>query len=248
VDPELPVDVAQVVLDGARGEEQARPPRGCSHRLRRQRRPRAPAVSGARSRLAPRWTLSRHQQRAPPPAPGPATARRPWPRTSRRRPTGPGVPRSSAAAVAGARRAAGACGLARTRRSPTRGARARRREGRPRPRRPSRRGRARERSSAVTSGSWGCGSSGSQKKTSMSIAPSTIWAPICRSPPSGPLATRSTASSRRSWSRLPVVPVATSRWRISVSTLNLAHSSRSFLRLSCATRAMRRAAALPRAA
>src|SRR5674476_597173 len=42
------------------------------------------------------------------------------------------------------------------------------------------------RSSALTSGSWGCGSSGSQKKITMSMSPSAILAPICWSPPSGP--------------------------------------------------------------
>src|ERR1035437_5710164 len=41
------------------------------------------------------------------------------------------------------------------------------------------------RSSALTSGSWGCGSSGSQKKITMSMSPSAILAPICWSPPSG---------------------------------------------------------------
>ena len=43
------------------------------------------------------------------------------------------------------------------------------------------------RSSALTSGSCGCGSSGSQKKTSTSISPSAMRAPICWSPPNGPL-------------------------------------------------------------
>jgi hypothetical protein len=42
------------------------------------------------------------------------------------------------------------------------------------------------RSSALTPGSWGCGSSGSQKKITMSMSPSAILAPICWSPPSGP--------------------------------------------------------------
>jgi hypothetical protein len=40
---------------------------------------------------------------------------------------------------------------------------------------------------ALTSGLWGCGSRGSQKKIKKSIVPSTILAPICWSPPSGPL-------------------------------------------------------------
>ena len=35
------------------------------------------------------------------------------------------------------------------------------------------------RSSAFTSGSCGCGSSGSQKKTSTSFSPSAMRAPIC---------------------------------------------------------------------
>ena len=43
------------------------------------------------------------------------------------------------------------------------------------------------RKSALTSGSWGCGSSGSQKKMRKSILLSTILAPICWSPPRGPL-------------------------------------------------------------
>ena len=42
---------------------------------------------------------------------------------------------------------------------------------------------AASRSRALTSGSCGCGSSGSQKKISMSISPSAILAPICWSPP-----------------------------------------------------------------
>ena len=35
------------------------------------------------------------------------------------------------------------------------------------------------RKSAFTSGSWGCGSRGSQKKMRKSISPSAILAPIC---------------------------------------------------------------------
>ena len=35
------------------------------------------------------------------------------------------------------------------------------------------------RKSALTSGSWGCGSSGSQKKMRKSISESAILAPIC---------------------------------------------------------------------
>ena len=43
------------------------------------------------------------------------------------------------------------------------------------------------RRSALTSGSCGCGSSGSQKKIRKSISSLTILAPICWSPPRGPL-------------------------------------------------------------
>ncbi len=64
------------------------------------------------------------------------------------------------------------------------------------------------RSSALTSGSCGCGSSGSQKKNSMSISPSAIFAPICWSPPTGPDRNRCTSSPSSWCSRLPVVPVA----------------------------------------
>lgn len=39
---------------------------------------------------------------------------------------------------------------------------------------------------ALTSGSCGCGSSGSQRKTSSSISPPSIQAPICWPPPNGP--------------------------------------------------------------
>lgn len=41
--------------------------------------------------------------------------------------------------------------------------------------------------SALTSGSCGCASNGSHRKIMKSICPSTIFAPICWSPPSGPL-------------------------------------------------------------
>lgn len=42
-------------------------------------------------------------------------------------------------------------------------------------------------SNAFTSGSWGWDVSGSQKNMRKSIAPSAICAPICWSPPKGPL-------------------------------------------------------------
>src|SRR6266478_9855170 len=41
------------------------------------------------------------------------------------------------------------------------------------------------RSRALTSGSCGCGSSGSRRNTSRSISPSAMRAPICWSPPYG---------------------------------------------------------------
>ena len=94
------------------------------------------------------------------------------------------------------------------------------------------------RRSAFTSTSCGCGSSGSQKKMTESISPSAILAPICWSPPKGPLLsfwTRRPSSFSRS---PPVVPVATSRWPARVSRLKRAHSSRSCFLLSWAMRAM----------
>ena len=66
------------------------------------------------------------------------------------------------------------------------------------------------RSRAFTSGSCGCGSSGSQKNTSRSIPPSAIRAPICWSPPYGPLRKQVTGRPSRSCSRWPVVAVANS--------------------------------------
>ena len=57
---------------------------------------------------------------------------------------------------------------------------------------------------------------------SMSIRPSKMAAPIWRSPPSGPLRIRSTGRSSASQEQLPVVPVATSLKRDSVSRLEVA--------------------------
>ncbi len=67
---------------------------------------------------------------------------------------------------------------------------------------------AARRSSALTSGSCGWGSSGSQKKTSMSTRPSAIRAPICWSPPTGPDSSRVTGRPSSYSSIVPVVPVA----------------------------------------
>ena len=92
------------------------------------------------------------------------------------------------------------------------------------------------RSSAFTSGSCGRGWSGSQKKIRKSISPSAMRAPICWSPPRGPL--WSTVTSRPSSSRTsaPVVAVAYRVWAASTARLNVAHSSRSRFRWSWATR------------
>ncbi len=64
------------------------------------------------------------------------------------------------------------------------------------------------RSSALMSGSCGSGSSGSQKKITKSTSPSEILAPICWSPPSGPLSSLWIDRSSSSSSNAPVVPVA----------------------------------------
>ena len=64
------------------------------------------------------------------------------------------------------------------------------------------------RTRAFTSESCGCGLIGSQKKTSMSRRPDAIRAPICWSPPSGPLWKQVTGRSSCLPSSLPVVPVA----------------------------------------
>lgn len=94
------------------------------------------------------------------------------------------------------------------------------------------------RSSALTSGSCGCGSSGSQKKISMSMTPSAIFAPICWSPPTGPDSSRVTGRPSSNSSMVPVVPVAYRWCRDSVPRLNSAQRSSSTFLLSCATRAM----------
>ncbi len=52
------------------------------------------------------------------------------------------------------------------------------------------------RSRALTSGSWGMGCSGSQKKMRKSISPLAIMAPTCWSPPNGPLCNLCTGRPR----------------------------------------------------
>lgn len=64
------------------------------------------------------------------------------------------------------------------------------------------------RTSAFTSGSCGCDSSGSQKKTSRSMSPSAILEPICWSPPSGPLWKQVISRPSSSASIRPVESVA----------------------------------------
>ena len=64
------------------------------------------------------------------------------------------------------------------------------------------------------------------------MRPSTIRAPICWSPPYGPLATRLTGRSRASASSLPVVPVAISRQVARNGRWATAQASRSSLRWS----------------
>jgi len=88
------------------------------------------------------------------------------------------------------------------------------------------------------SGSWGMGSNGSQKKTNISISPSEIFAPICWSPPNGPLTNLSIGVSSRRSNRWPVVPVAINRCLASINRWAKAHSESVFFILSCATRAM----------
>ena len=68
------------------------------------------------------------------------------------------------------------------------------------------------RSKALTSGSCGCGCSGSQKKMTRSTVPSAMRAPICWSPPRGPLCSLITGVCNASSSSVPVVPVANSSW------------------------------------
>ena len=94
---------------------------------------------------------------------------------------------------------------------------------------------AASRSSALTSGSCGCGSSGSQKKISVSIAPSAILAPICWSPPTGPLRKRCTGRPISYSRSVPVVPVAYSVWLDRVGRLKSAQDSSSCFLLSWAT-------------
>ena len=65
---------------------------------------------------------------------------------------------------------------------------------------------------AFTSGSWGCGSSGSQKKTRRSTKPSVMRAPSCWSPPSGPLRRQTTGRPSSSCTIRPVLPVASRSW------------------------------------
>src|SRR5512139_2991116 len=95
------------------------------------------------------------------------------------------------------------------------------------------------RSNAFTSASCGCSVSGSQKKIIKSISPSAILAPICWSPPNGPLRNLWIGVSSTSSSSLPVVPVAYSSCSIRRRLFHLAHSRRSCFLLSWATRAMR---------
>ena len=64
------------------------------------------------------------------------------------------------------------------------------------------------RRSALTSVSWDIGWRGSQKKMRKSISPSAIRAPICWSPPSGPLWSLWTSRPSTFSRRAPVVPVA----------------------------------------
>src|ERR1700733_7254030 len=92
---------------------------------------------------------------------------------------------------------------------------------------------------ALTSESCGCGLIGSQKKMRMSRRPDAMSAPICWSPPSGPLWKQVTGRPRRSPSSLPVVPVAYRMWSARMSLLYSTHSRRSPFLSSWATRAMR---------
>ena len=94
------------------------------------------------------------------------------------------------------------------------------------------------RKSAFTSGSCESGASGSQKKMRKSMPPSAIRAPICWSPPSGPLS-KVVILQSSSFSRiLPVVPVAYNSCISNVPRLNLTHSSKSGLLWSWAISAI----------
>ena len=69
------------------------------------------------------------------------------------------------------------------------------------------------RSRALTLTSWGCASSGSQKKITRSMRPSAMAAPTCWSPPRGPLRKRVTGRPSSLAMSPPVVPVANSSCR-----------------------------------
>ena len=97
--------------------------------------------------------------------------------------------------------------------------------------------------SALTSGSWGCGESGSQKNTSMSISPWAMSAPSCWSPPRGPESSLSTYVSSVSESFAPVVPVAMRVVWLRSFLLWEAHSSSWGFMLSWATSATLRGSA-----
>ena len=94
------------------------------------------------------------------------------------------------------------------------------------------------RSNAFTSLSCGCASIGSKKKKTISISPDAIMAPICWSPPNGPLNTFVIFRSSASSINLPVVPVATSLCFAKAFLLYVAHSIKSFFLLSCAISAI----------
>lgn len=87
---------------------------------------------------------------------------------------------------------------------------------------------------ALTSTSCGWLDSGSQKNITMSMLPSTMRLPICKSPPIGPLRMRSTGVPSASAIRLPVVPVAMRLKFSKVSLLYFAQLTRSFFLSSCA--------------
>ena len=80
------------------------------------------------------------------------------------------------------------------------------------------------RSKARTSGSCGSCSSGSQKKIRKSSSWREIMAPICSSPPRGPLSRRVMLSPSSRSRMPPVVPVANKMCSLRVPTLNRAQS------------------------
>jgi glutathione peroxidase len=95
-------------------------------------------------------------------------------------------------------------------------------------------------SKAFTSTSCGIGVSGSGKKMSAAIRPSVICAPICWSPPRGPLATLSTTRlGQRAIICVPVVPVATSEQRSNTLRCCATKSHSSAFLESCAIKAIR---------